>query len=77
MGWEKTGPLKLHFEAQETRKFCRCGLSKEMPFCDSSHKGTGLHSVHHTFEETKDYFVCRCGQSAKFPFCDGTHKKLG
>ncbi|KAJ3078909.1 hypothetical protein HK100_010567 [Physocladia obscura] len=55
--------------------YCSCGLSKNQPFCDGSHKGTGLSPVKFKVDEAKKYFLCGCKATDSAPFCDGTHKK--
>ena len=56
--------------------WCACGLSKSQPFCDGSHKGTGLAPMKYSVEKAGDYWLCDCKHSSKKPLCDGTHKTL-
>ncbi|MHB0990233.1 MAG: CDGSH iron-sulfur domain-containing protein [Burkholderiales bacterium] len=56
--------------------WCACGLSKKQPFCDGSHKGTGIEPVKLAITEQGKYYLCGCRASEKAPFCDGTHQKL-
>ena len=55
--------------------WCSCGLSKNQPFCDNSHKGSEFKPVIYKAEETKKVFLCACKQTNNRPFCDGSHSK--
>jgi CDGSH-type Zn-finger protein len=56
--------------------WCACGRSQHQPFCDGSHKDTGIHPVRVVIEEKKEVHWCMCKQSKNKPFCDGTHETL-
>ena len=56
--------------------WCACGESKNQPFCDGSHKGTGFSPVITEITEAKKVAWCGCKASGKAPFCDGAHSKL-
>jgi CDGSH-type Zn-finger protein len=55
---------------------CACGLSKNQPFCDGSHRGTTLTPVTLTIDERRRVALCLCKQSGDLPLCDGSHKTL-
>ena len=57
--------------------WCACGLSKNQPNCDGSHKGSGLKSVKFELAERREVALCMCKQTGDKPYCDGTHKRLG
>ncbi len=69
-------PAGVEVEAGETYYWCRCGRSKDQPFCDGSHKGTGLSPVKFVAEESEKVHFCRCKATGDQPLCDGTHSKL-
>ncbi len=56
--------------------WCACGRSKTQPFCDGSHKGTGLTPIKFDVGTTKSVSLCGCKHSSNKPFCDGAHKSL-
>ncbi len=56
--------------------WCACGKSKGQPFCDGSHKGSGMTPVVFELAEAKKVALCNCKHSANKPYCDGTHSKL-
>jgi CDGSH iron-sulfur domain-containing protein 3 len=54
----------------------RRGRSRNQPFCDGSHQGTGFAPVQFTVDERKKLWLCGCKQTGTAPYCDGTHKSL-
>jgi CDGSH-type Zn-finger protein len=59
-----------------TYLWCSCGKSKNQPFCDSSHMGTGLFPVPFKIDVKKEVYLCQCKQTKNKPFCDSTHRSL-
>ncbi len=59
-----------------TYHWCACGRSKNQPFCDRSHAGTGITPVSFEVEEEKRVALCQCKRTGKRPMCDGTHSSL-
>ncbi len=70
-----TKPLALEMEPG-THWWCSCGKSSNQPFCDGSHKGSGLQPVKLELLEKKTVYFCQCKHTKNPPFCDGTHKTL-
>lgn len=69
-------PYQVDVVAGKSYFWCACGRSKNQPFCDGSHKGTGLTPVQFKAEESKTVWLCGCKQTKSRPNCDGTHKGL-
>ena len=72
----RKGPYAVELEPGTTYYWCRCGRSKNQPFCDGSHEGTGLEPVAFEVQEKKTYYLCGCKQTGTPPYCDGTHNQL-
>jgi len=69
-------PYEVEVEAGKTYFWCACGRSATQPFCDGSHKGTGLTPVKLECRESGTVFLCGCKQTGDRPYCDGTHAGL-
>lgn len=69
-------PYAVEVEAGKTYFWCACGRSSNQPFCDGSHKDTGLSPVKFAAEEAGRVFFCGCKRTGAPPRCDGTHAKL-
>lgn len=69
-------PYPVEVEAGRTYFWCACGRSAKQPFCDGSHKDTGLSPVKYTADADRKVFFCGCKATSNQPLCDGTHSKL-
>lgn len=69
-------PAKVELKKGESYTWCRCGRSKDQPFCDGSHKGTGITPITFKAEASEDAVLCQCKATGDAPYCDGTHSKL-
>ena len=76
-GFTKTNePITVELKKGENYLWCKCGRSKNQPFCDGSHHGTKHKPI--LFEAKKDGTVklCNCKITKSSPFCDNSHKNL-
>jgi len=69
-------PYPVEVEAGKSYFWCACGRSANQPFCDGSHKDTGIAPEKFTAEEDGKVFFCGCKATGNSPRCDGAHNKL-
>jgi CDGSH-type Zn-finger protein len=69
-------PYNFTVEVGKRYFWCACGRSSQQPFCDGSHKGTGLTPLAYTAEKSEEVWFCGCKATADKPMCDGTHNTL-
>ena len=69
-------PAPVNLTEGEEYYWCACGLSQNQPFCDGSHKDTGLTPVKFEPAEDGKVFFCGCKATSNAPLCDGSHSKL-
>ncbi len=69
-------PYKAELKKGQRYFWCACGKSAKQPYCDGSHKGSGVSPIGFVAEEDKTAWLCGCKHTAGKPFCDGTHSKL-
>lgn len=69
-------PVGVDVEAGKSYWWCRCGRSARQPFCDGSHKGTGIAPLKYDAVQDGKAWFCCCKQTAAEPLCDGSHKRL-
>ncbi len=69
-------PAAVELRAGVEYAWCACGRSRSQPFCDGSHRGTGVEPLSLRVEKDDRYFLCQCKRSANPPYCDGSHKRI-
>ncbi|MCR9197708.1 MAG: glutamate synthase-related protein [Planctomycetaceae bacterium] len=68
-------PIQVPLEQGE-HYWCACGLSKSQPFCDGSHRGTGIEPLAFTVDQEQEGYLCLCKHTKNPPYCDGSHSQL-
>jgi len=66
-------PVIIQLEQGKKYVWCSCGRSTRQPFCDGSHRGTGLEPVRFAVDETREAALCQCKETRNPPYCDGSH----
>jgi CDGSH-type Zn-finger protein len=69
-------PFPVQVELGERYAWCACGRSAVQPYCDGSHKGTGMAPTIFIAEKSETVWLCGCKRTMQPPFCDGSHEAL-
>jgi CDGSH-type Zn-finger protein len=69
-------PYAIDVEEGKSYWWCACGKSATQPFCDGSHKGTGINPLEHKATSTGTAYFCGCKHGNNGALCDGSHKTL-
>ncbi len=69
-------PVGVELEAGKEYYWCACGRSASQPFCDGSHRGTGMSPLDFSPEIDGKKFLCLCKRTKNPPYCDGSHNAL-
>ena len=69
-------PYAIDVQAGQNYFWCACGRSSKQPFCDGSHKDTGLVPLKFQAEQSETLYLCGCKRTQTAPRCDGTHNTL-
>ena len=72
----KKGPYVVEVKEGKPYFWCACGLSKNQPFCDGSHKDTGMVPVKWVADASGKKGFCGCKATKGQPLCDGSHNDL-
>jgi CDGSH-type Zn-finger protein len=69
-------PCPTSLEPNQKYFWCTCGLTQKEPFCDGSHKGSGMKSLCFELDEAKNVYLCGCKKTKNPPYCDGSHNDI-
>ena len=72
----QTAPYAVDLAEGKTYFWCAGGRSANQPFCDGSHRDSGLEPVKYTAQQSRTVFFCGCKYSKKQPLCDGSQNAL-
>lgn len=73
-GSDQVIAIEVRVEAGGIYWWCACGLSKNQPFCDGSHKGTSFSPLRYRAQESGVMRFCVCKRTANPPLCDAKHE---
>lgn len=56
------------------RWWCACGRSERQPYCDGSHRGTGITPVKVDISAPREVWNHGCKRTRTQLWCDGSHE---
>lgn len=68
-------PAMMELEAG-THYWCQCGKTKDVPWCDGSHEGTGVEPLAFDLSQPTSMAICNCGLTDDPPYCSGAHVEI-
>ena len=68
-------PIAVDVTAGKDYWWCACGKSAKQPFCDGSHKDSGMGPYKYTATADTTLWFCACKKTANRPLCDGSHSR--
>jgi len=74
-GRRQKGPFVVECEPGKYA-WCQCGDSERYPYCDGTHRNTGITPIKVVIEASATVVWCACGASGNKPYCDGSHARL-
>lgn len=69
-------PHLVSLEKGKKYAWCACGRSTNQPFCDGSHKGSGISPIVFKPKLDEEVLLCTCKATKLPPYCDGSHNNL-
>ena len=65
------GAYVVQVEEGRRYRWCSCGLSRNQPWCDDSHAGSGFEPVEFVAPLSAEFHMCGCKRSDNPPWCFG------
>lgn len=67
--------IEVKLDKGQACLWCRCGKSREQPFCDGTHHGTKHKPLRFVAKRDGTAKLCGCKKTATPPYCDGSHAR--
>jgi CDGSH-type Zn-finger protein len=67
----QVGPYAEQVVEGQRYRWCRCGLSATQPWCDGSHRDSGIEPIEFVAPISGIFYMCGCKRSDNAPYCFG------